>query len=127
MNQDSFVFTGNFSDQRVRTTRQVQSGIRLTARGRRLVAGLVIGLVALVMYGISALFAGFAAASTSDLAYTDTSIVVVAPGQTLWEIATEIDSSADPRAIVDVIEDLNSLGSGEVIQAGSVLVVPVVE
>ena len=142
MDQDSFVFTGNFCDQliasrrrtqavraaeSVRPMRSAQPGVRLTARGRRLVAGLVIGLVALVIYGVSSLFAGFAAASTTDITYSDTSIVVLAPGQTLWEIATEIDSSADPRAIIDVIEDLNGLGNDELIQAGSVLVVPVVE
>lgn len=128
--QDSFVFTGNFNDQLIQNSqrsRTVQPGIRLTARGRRLVAGSVVALVAAAVYGLSALFAGIASASTSDVTFTETSIVVVQPGQTLWEIATDIDSSADPRAIIDVIEDLNAMANGEVIQAGSALVVPVVE
>jgi hypothetical protein len=128
--QDSLIFTGNFNDQRIQNgqrSRNVQPGIRLTARGRRLVAGLVVVLVAVAVYAVSALFAGIASASTSDVTFTETSIVVVQPGQTLWEIATEIDSSADPRAIIDVIEDLNAMANGEVIQAGSAIVVPVVE
>ena len=118
--RDSVRFTRNFDSAR-------QIPVRLTARGRRVLGTLVIVAVAVVAYAFSALFAGMASAATTDLVYSETSFVVVEQGQTLWQIATEIDSSADPRAVIDVIEDLNAMGASDVIQAGQVLVVPIVE
>ena len=118
--RDSVRFTRNFDSA-------PQIPVRLTARGRRVLGALVIVAVAVVAYAFSALFAGMASATTTDLVYSETSFVVVEQGQTLWQIATEIDSSADPRAVIDVIEDLNAMGASDVIQAGQVLVVPIVE
>ena len=115
----------------VRFTRNFDSApkapVRLTARGRRVLGSFIVISVALAAYAFSALFAGIASASTTDLSFSETSRVVVEQGQTLWQIATEIDSSADPRAVIDVIEDLNAMGASDVIQAGQVLVVPVME
>ncbi len=120
ISRETLRFTRNFDSA-------PQTPVRLTARGRRVLSVLIVLTVALAVYAFSALFAGIASATTSDLTYSETAFVVVEPGQTLWQIATEIDSSADPRAVIDVIEDLNAMGASDVIQAGQVLVVPVVE
>jgi LysM repeat protein len=49
--------------------------------------------------------------------------VVVRPGDTLWAIATKAAPSADPRATIGEILDLNSLTSTAV-RVGQVLLVP---
>ncbi len=52
-----------------------------------------------------------------------TKVWVVAPGETLWSIATRIEPNADPRLTVQRIVDLNSLGDAGVF-AGERLIVP---
>ena len=51
--------------------------------------------------------------------------VVVGPGDTLWEIASDVDPEADPRLIVQRIIDLNGLGGDPTVQPGQELRVPV--
>ena len=82
--------------------------LRLTARGRRVVAGLSIAI------GLS-IAAGTVVAIEVDrgsglrLAGSDT--VVVRSGDTLWSIAREVAPEEDPRAVVDAIVELNGLDS----------------
>jgi hypothetical protein len=42
----------------------------------------------------------------------------------VWALARSIDSTADPRALVDTIVELNGLRSGADIRPGDVLLVP---
>jgi hypothetical protein len=95
--------------------------VRLTGRGRLVV------LLALLVIGLAALSLGKIAISASPVTPTPTAPVtkvwVVAPGETLWSIATRINPDADPRATVQRIVDLNSLGDAGVF-AGERLVVP---
>jgi LysM domain len=103
------------------------AGLRLTRRGRIVVAA--IGLVAAL--AISALawlaVAGQAQASSHARPGVPPASglvrVIVRPGQTLWSIAVHAEPSADPRAVIQEITDLNSLGS-PAIHAGQVLWVP---
>lgn len=48
---------------------------------------------------------------------------IVAPGDTLWQLAVSIDPGADPRETVDRIMRLNGLTQAEV-EVGRVLLVP---
>jgi hypothetical protein len=48
---------------------------------------------------------------------------VVAPGDTLWRIATRADPGRDPRGVIDQIERENAVDPGT-LQPGRVLVLP---
>ena len=115
----------------------------LTARGRgvvRLLAlaiattilavGLVLAWVALAAAVAPGASAGDGAAGVMSGAVEDaapgaggTIAVVVAPGDTLWQLAREHAPDRDPRAVVTDIVALNDLGSSDV-QAGAEVLVP---
>ncbi len=97
--------------------------LRLTARGRRVVVGLVsLPLAAAVFLG--ALAGGEALASRSASAPTgEFTTVLVEPGDSLWSIALEVAPAADPRDVVDEIVRLNALGSSSV-TAGQRIAIP---
>ena len=96
--------------------------LRLTARGRRVIAA----LIALPIAAMIAL-AGFNAASAIASSETATSVsfetVTVLPGDSLWSIAGEIAPASDPRDVVDAIIRLNLLGDGTIF-AGQELAIP---
>ena len=101
------------------------SGVRLTRRGRLARTLLVLSL-AVVLASVFGLNAG---ANTSDQASGEkgapTSFVqvTVAPGDTLWSLATRLADGGDVRALVDEIASVNSLATAEV-QAGQKLRIP---
>lgn len=90
---------------------------RLTRRGR--LAVLLTGLFVLLAIGVA--FAGVSLASGEPAA---TETIVVAPGDTLWDIASAIDDDGDVRSMMRHIEELNSLDS-VALDAGQRLSVPV--
>ena len=81
--------------------------VRLTRRGRLAVTLLVLA-AALVIAGIARHSVG----QPADRAATPGS-VVVAPGDTLWEVAVRADPQADPQVTVARIVELNDLSGGE--------------
>ena len=99
----------------------IPSGVRLTRRGRLARTLLVLSL-AVVLASAFGLNAG---ANTSDQAGAPTPFiqVTVAPGDTLWSLATRLADGGDVRALVDEIASVNSLASAEV-QAGQKLRIP---
>ena len=97
----------------------VPAPMRLTRRGRRVVAGVSVA-IGLSVAAVTAVVVT-AAGQPFDLAGSST--VVVQPGDTLWGIAREVAPQDDPRAVVDAIEDLNGLHDGE-LMAGQVLRLP---
>lgn len=101
-----------------------QGGVRLTLRGRIVLALLLVGL-AVATVALTAAVRAQAASSGSAPAAVDRSMtqVVVQPGQTLWSIAVRADPKADPRAVVQQIADINAL-PGVSIQPGQQLWVP---
>lgn len=99
-----------------------RSRVRLTRRGRLVV--FLVALVAVLSLGI-ALGAG-SVASEEPGTPAPTRTVVVAGGQTLWEIAGELAEDGEVRAMVDRIERLNALDSA-MVQAGQRLRVPLTE
>jgi LysM domain-containing protein len=97
--------------------------LRLTRRGRVLVAA----VAALLVTVVSLLAAGAAQATNHGLppgaARQNLIRVVVRPGQSLWSVAESADPDQDTRAVIHQIVDLNAL-SGDVVFAGQQLWVP---
>src|SRR5450755_3036530 len=118
------VATGSRPDR----ARQARPGaVRLTRRGRVVVAGLALALTTAVVVLIWLGAAGGAAAADHGLparaVYQGLTRVVVRPGQTLWSIAAAAEPSADPRVVIQQIIEANAL-SGATIGAGQLLWVP---
>lgn len=93
--------------------------LRLTRRGRLVLAGLLLVVVAAVM-----IFVGGRAAASHD-AGTPPAVryVQVTTGDTLYSIAGDYAEPGQIREMVQQIEDLNSL-SGATIHPGQRLAVP---
>jgi hypothetical protein len=53
-----------------------------------------------------------------------TASIVVQGGESLWQIATRIAPSSDPREVVTAIRELNGLGD-RTVEAGQAILVPV--
>jgi len=97
--------------------------LRLTVRGRRVLAGIA-ALPAVVALAFAIVSGGGALASGEGSAPAGTfEQVTVMPGDTLWSIAESVAPSADPRDVIDAIMRLNALPSGE-LAAGEKLSLP---
>lgn len=92
------------------------SPVRLTKRGRRVVALLVLVPLATMLW----LFAGKGAAAVGTAPTTKT--VVVQPGQSLWGIAVAAAPNADPRETIYKIKQLNHFSSNDVLPGQGVIV-----
>jgi hypothetical protein len=103
------------------------AGLRLTRRGRVVLAALTMLAAAAAVTLIWMAAAGSAAASSSGTPakspYAGMTQVVVRPGQTIWSVAVAADPSANAWTVVQQIMDVNSL-TGTNIQAGQLLWVP---
>ncbi len=101
--------------------------VRLTRRGRRVVAGLVIGVIIVAATVLWMSVAGSVQASSQGSVqgspYRGMTQVVVRPGQTLWSIAASAEPSGNMWAVVQQIINVNALSSANV-QAGQLLWVP---
>jgi nucleoid-associated protein YgaU len=101
--------------------------VRLTRRGRLVVAGLVICVVIVAVTVLWTSLAGGVQASShgpsAGSPYQGMTQVVVRPGQTLWSIAAAAEPSGNSWAVVQQIINVNAL-SGASVQAGQLLWVP---
>jgi hypothetical protein len=100
--------------------------LRLTRRGRLVVAALIIVTVTAAALLITLLASGGAQATNHGQAragYEGMHKIVVQPGQTLWSIASTADPSADPRIVIQEIMTANTL-AGPNVTAGQLLWVP---
>lgn len=93
--------------------------VRLTRRGR----AVVFALALLVVLGLGVLWAAGSVATEQAGQPEPTRVVMVAPGDTLWQIAADIADDGQVRAMVDKIEHLNALDSA-VLESGQRLQVP---
>lgn len=101
----------------------VRTRLRLTTRGRRVVATLA-ALPAVVALGIGILSSGGALASGDAGSAAGTfKTVTVHPGDSLWTIAQDVAPDSDPRDVIDDIVRLNALPSS-VVDAGQSLAIP---
>ncbi|QSR32685.1 hypothetical protein CFI00_19730 [Nocardioides sp. S5] len=103
------------------TPAPVRSTVRLTRRGRLVVFVTALFLVLAVAF----MLAGGAVGTGSAGERAPTEIVQVAPGDTLWGIASEVATDGDVRSMMTEIERLNALESAS-LAAGQKLRVPVV-
>lgn len=104
-------------------TRTPATRLRLTVRGRRVLAALA-AFPAVIALAMAIVSGGGALASAEGNAPAGTfEQVTVMPGDTLWSIAQEFAPSADPRDVVDDIMQLNALPSGQ-LAAGQTLSLP---
>ena len=101
--------------------RVVRSRLRITRRGRAVVAALV-AVPAVVVAGALVINGGGAVASDTT-GSSDFQHVTVDGGETLWQVASEIAPSSDPRDVIADFVSLNNLPSAEV-SAGQSLAVP---
>lgn len=104
-----------------RTRHTSRSSVRLTRRGR-LVLGIGSTLALLLVIVVSGAFRADAGAAASDQGVA-TSVVVVQPGENLWQLASDVMPGVDPREAVLRIRELNGLGD-EPVRPGQSLVVP---
>ncbi len=112
---------GPLSTGRASTGRTPSVRLRLTRRGRAVLAALV-ALPLAIGIGCAALNGGGAVA-TSDHAPASFSYVTVGAGDSLWGIAERVAPSSDPRDVIAAIMDLNGLDSPDV-AAGERLAIP---
>lgn len=96
--------------------------LRLTSRGRLVFGGLATLLVLGALL-LAAAFGGEQAVATTEASQSDFGYVVVQPGASLWQVASELDPSIDPRDLVAEIVRLNKLSDSGV-QAGQPIAVP---
>jgi len=101
-----------------RSTAPANSGLKLTVRGRRVVA-----LLALLPIVIAFVLIGTRAAQ-ADATGPSTAVIKVEAGQSLWDVAVAVAPNEDPRSTIWTIKALNGLTTSEV-QAGQGLIVPV--
>ncbi len=99
--------------------------LRLTRRGRIVLIGIPLVILAAILLSL----AGFlnapakAADSDADLSLTPTVSVTVQAGQSLWAIAGAVAPERDPRDVIADIAQLNNLSAGGVVP-GQQLFVP---
>ena len=113
---------------RTRTVSQRPGAVRLTRRGRLVVAGfamlVVIAAATLLWLTVAG---GVQASSRGGPAprspYQGMTQVVVRPGQTLWSIAAAAQPSANTWTVVQQITEVNAL-SGPAVRTGQLLWVP---
>jgi hypothetical protein len=99
---------------------RARSTVRLTRRGR-----LVVFLTSLFLaLAVAFMLAGGAVGTDEPGEQIPTEIVKVAPGDTLWGIASDVATDGDVRSMMKQIERLNALESAG-LQAGQKLRVPV--
>jgi hypothetical protein len=102
------------------TFRVQKQPIRLTRRGRRVVA-----LLAIIPIALTFLLIGMrGAVATDGTVQSETQSVVVKPGQSLWDVAVAISPNTDPRETIWLIQQLNTMETSEVL-AGQALIVPI--
>lgn len=92
-------------------TTNAPTRLRLTARGRRVLA-ILASVPAVIALSIAILSGGGALASNENGSGVSFAHVTVQPGDTLWSIAHAVAPDADPRDVVDAIMRLNALPSG---------------
>lgn len=103
--------------------RTEQPPLRLTRRGR-----IVVAVLAAVIVSVICLIAASTAQATnhgasSGAARGGTAKVTVRPGQSLWSVAESADPNQDTRLVVQQITELNGLTS-QVVYSGEQLWVP---
>lgn len=100
--------------------------LHLTRRGRLLLHGLPMMILATLVTAVAVFFGSTAltpAAASSSTSTTTVETHVVGYGETLWSIAAEVDPTADRSEVIEQIGALNSLDNSG-LEPGQVLYLP---
>lgn len=97
-----------------------RAAVRLTRRGRLLLLLVALAVALAVVMAMSA-----PAASSGETHSVAGQTVVVASGETLWDIASRVAPDEDPRIVIAQIVELNSLQDAGSVRVGQRLDVPV--
>ncbi len=97
--------------------------IRLTRRGRAVVVAFI-AAVTLVLLWVTVGPGALAGGGESRAPSAPGETVVVDPGETLWEIASDIDPDGDPRLMVQRIMSLNGMADDPTVLPGQELRIP---
>ncbi len=99
----------------------------LTRRGRLLLLGLPVLAMLILAVAVVALLVGSslnaAQASAASPAGVAAEEVTVGEGDTLWSVATDVESQDDVQRVIEQIAEMNDLDSTE-LQLGQTLYVP---
>jgi len=97
-----------------------RSAVRLTRRGR-----VVVVLLALMAVLAVGLVVASGSVATGEAGTPEpTAVVMVGPGDTLWDIASVAAGDGDVESMMERIEKLNALDSG-MLMSGQRLLIPV--
>ena len=95
--------------------------LRITARGQAVLVSFVAIVLALVVGFFTFGTTGANAATESGV--NDFTYVSIHAGETLWDIASELDPNADPRDLIAEIVQLNAL-EGSDVEVGQRIALP---
>ena len=95
--------------------------IRLTPRGRFLARLAVIASLSILLLSLFSMITR--ASADSEASKVTYEKMIVAPGQTLWSIAANLEFDDDRRELVDEIMSLNNLSNPE-LSAGQQIYLP---
>jgi len=100
-------------------SQQRKPQVRLTRRGRLVVFLLAFGLVV----GAAVALAAGSVATRKQGAAPEVEVITVAPGDTLWDIASDAAAGGDVRDMMQRIEELNAIDAS-LVYVGQELRVP---
>jgi len=104
-------------------TGQTHAKLRLTRRGRAVIAVLAL-LLAMSALALGAMFsASTAEASIENIDPSEFTYVVAQPGDSLWTLASRVAPEADTRDVIYEMQRLNSIPTSD-IQVGQELAIP---
>lgn len=103
--------------------RQQQPRLRLTRRGRVVIA-LFVSIVTISGLALFVFFGAAQAQASAEQGTQQFTYVAAEPGDSMWNIATRIAPTADPRDVIADIVRLNQLPSVE-LDVGQELAIPV--
>ena len=101
---------------------QANPSVRLNRRGK-LARTLVVLSLAIVAASVAGGEAGANASKSTVVAADSFITVTVAPGDTVWSLASRVAPQGQAGALVSAIIEINSLGSGDVV-AGQKIRIP---
>lgn len=103
--------------------RPAAARFRLTRRGRLVLVGLPLMLLAVALLTLAGSVTAPATASGDPLVAAEPEVVTVGPGESLWSLAVELAPGQDPREVVAEIIQLNNLDT-PLVHSGRQLFVP---
>lgn len=95
--------------------------LRLTRRGR-VVFGTLAALLIAGVFAIGAAILAPSAVATAEQSTQEFPRVLVAPGDSLWSIAANLDPAADTRDVVSEIARLNQISASSLVAGDSIAV-----